>query len=259
MFGHNVSSTNGLQEKRGRPPFTNAATRVDVFYVMKRKMLGLMLAGIAGSALAVDRVDLDSRIRTLTAKFEALQQDPAKAIPAETLAKAKGIVLLDRLKAGVVFAYQGGSGVAMAKDASGRWSPAAFLKADEASLGAQIGGQKSFIVMVFMDANFERWLAHEQTSFGGEARGTGGDSTAGVEGVTGPQEPSVLVFDSREGLYGGAVVKGGSITFDDAGNRIYYGQPLTANDILFGGKVKPTEAAVALADQIAASAKLARN
>ena len=227
------------------------------FMLMKTKMIGLMLLGIAGSALALDRVDLDNRIRTLTAKFEALQQDPAKAIPAETLGKAKGIVLLDRIKAGVVFAYQGGSGVAMAKDASGRWSPAAFLSAEEASLGAQIGGQKSFMVMVFMDANFERSLTRAR--YGGEARGTGGDSTAGVEGVTGPQEPSVLVFDSREGLYGGAAVKGGSITCDDAGNRIYYGQPLTANDILIGGKVKPTEAAVALADQIAASAKLDKN
>ena len=229
------------------------------FMLMKTKMIGLMLLGIAGSALALDRVDLDNRIRTLTAKFEALQQDPAKAIPAETLGKAKGIVLLDRIKAGVVFAYQGGSGVAMAKDASGRWSPAAFLKADEASLGAQVGGQHSFIVMVFMDANFERWFNDEKARYGGEARGTAGESTAGVGSTTGPQEPSVLVFDSREGLYGGAAVKAGSITFDDTGNRIYYGQPLTANDILIGGKVKPTEAAVALADQIAASAKLDKN
>jgi len=225
---------------------------------MKTKMIGLMLLGIAGSALAVDRVDLDNRIRTLTAKFEALQQDPAKAIPAETLQRAKGIVLMDRVKAGVVFAYQGGSGVAMAKDASSRWSPAAFLRAEEASLGAQIGGQKSFIVMVFMDANFDRWLTDEKARYGGEARGTAGDSTAGVEGETGPQEPSVLIFDSHEGLYGGAAVKGGSITVDSADNRIYYGQPLTANDILFGGKVKPTESTLALADQINASANLAK-
>ena len=253
-----MHSNNGLQEKQGHLHFTNAAIGADVLDVMKRKMLGLMLLGIAGSALAVDRVELDNRIRTLTARFEAMQQDPAKAIPAETLGRAKGIVLMERVKAGVVFAYQGGSGVAMAKDASGRWSPAAFLRADEGSFGAQIGGQKSFIVMVFMDANLERWLTDERARYGGEARGTAGDSVVGVEGETGRQEPSVLVFDSSEGLYGGAAVKGGSITFDDAGNRIYYGRPLTANDILFGGKVKRTEAAIALADQIAASAKLAR-
>src|SRR5215471_1729906 len=226
---------------------------------MKTKTLGLMLLGIASSTFAIDRVDLDNRIRSLTAKFETLQQDPAKAIPAETLRNARGIVLLDRVKAGVVFAYQGGSGLAMAKDASGRWSPAALLMADEASLGAQIGGQKSFIVMVFMDTNFERWLNDEKERFGAEARGTAGDSTSGVESQTGPREPSVLIFDSRQGLFGGAALKGGSIRFDDPANRIYYGQPLTANDILFGGKVSPTEAALALADQIAASSKLARN
>jgi lipid-binding SYLF domain-containing protein len=225
---------------------------------MKTKMIGLMLLSIAGSALAIGRVDLDNRISTLTAKFEAMQKDLTKAIPAETLGRAKGIVLMDRVKAGVVFAYQGGSGVAMAKDASGRWSPAVFLKADEASLGAQIGGQKSFIVMVFMNTNFERWLTDEKARYGAEARGTAGDSTAGVKSETGPQESSVLVFDSREGLYGGAALKGGSITFDDADNRIYYGQPLTASDILFGGKVKPTEATLALADQINASSKQAR-
>jgi lipid-binding SYLF domain-containing protein len=113
--------------------------------------------------------------------------------------------------------------------------------------------------MVFMDTNFDRWLNDEKARYGGEARGTAGDSSAAVQGETGPQEPSVLVFDSREGLYGGAAGKAGSITFDEAANRTYYGQPLTANDILFGGKVKPTEATVALADQIATSSKLARN
>ena len=37
--------------------------------------------------------------------------------PAETLRKAQGIILLDRTKAGFLFAYQGGGGVAMVKDA----------------------------------------------------------------------------------------------------------------------------------------------
>jgi lipid-binding SYLF domain-containing protein len=226
---------------------------------MKSKILGLVLLGIAGSVLAVQRAELDNRIRTLTTKFAALQQDPVKRIPAESLQKAKGIVLLSRTRAGFVFAYEGGAGVAMVKDASGQWSPAAFLSAQDASLGFQVGGQQSFIVMLFMDTNFPRWLSEEQERFGGEARGTAGDSTAGVAGETGPQEASVLLFDNREGLYGGAAVKGGSITPDNTANLTYYGQPLTINDILFGDKVKPTEATLALADKITASSKRARN
>lgn len=226
---------------------------------MKKTILGLMLLGIAGTALAVGRSELDDRIRALTAKFEAMQQDPVKGIPAETLRKAKGIVLLDRTKAGVVFAYQGGSGVAMVKDSSGHWSPAAFLRAQDASLGAQIGGQHSFIVMVFMSTNFDRWLTGQQERFGAEATGTAGDSTKGVESETVPQEPSVLIFDSHQGLFGGAAVKGGSIMADDGANSAYYGQPLTISDILFGKKVKPSETTLALVEQITASSKQARN
>jgi hypothetical protein len=125
---------------------------------MRRKMLGLTLSGIAGSALAVDRVNLDNRTRTRTARFETPQRDPANAIPAETLGRAKGIVLPDRVKAGVEFAYQGGS-----------------------------------------------------------------------------------------------------ITFDGTDKLLYYSQTLTASDILFRGKAKPTDAMLGLADQIAADSGLARN
>lgn len=225
---------------------------------MKTKMLGLMLLGIATSALAVDRADLDNRIRSWTAKFAAMQQDPAKSIPAATLQKAKGIVLLDRTKAGFLFAYEGGAGVAMVKDAANHWSPAAFLTADDAGLGVQIGGQQSFIVMLFMDTNLPRWLSEQRERFAGEARGTAGESSAGVESDTVPQEPSVLVFESRQGLFGGAAVKGGSIMPDNSANRIYYGQPLTISDILFGGKAKPTEATRALTDEITVSSKLAK-
>jgi lipid-binding SYLF domain-containing protein len=226
---------------------------------MKTKMLGLMLLSIASSALGVERVELDNRIRMLTAKFEALQQAPGKSIPAETLQKARGIVLLDRTKAGVLFAYQGGSGVAMVKDAkSAHWSPAAFLTANEASIGFQIGGQQSFIVMLFMETNFPNWLMEHNVRFGGEARGTAGDSTAGVEGEAAPKECPVLIFDSREGLYGGVSVKGGSIAPDPDANSVYYGKPLTMSDILFGDKVKPTETTVGLVDKIVASSTPAK-
>jgi len=95
---------------------------------------------LAASAVAVEKAELDSRISTLTAKLVAMQQKPDKRIPAENLRKAQGIALLDRTKAGFLFAYQGGSGIAMVKDPkSGKWGPIAFLAASEASLGFQIG------------------------------------------------------------------------------------------------------------------------
>jgi lipid-binding SYLF domain-containing protein len=226
---------------------------------MKMALVGLFVLGFASSVFAIDKVELDNRIRTLTAKFEALQQKPDRSIPAETLRKARGIVLLDRTKAGFVFAYQGGSGVAMVKNAnSEKWSPTAFLTANEASLGFQIGGQQSFIVILFMNTNSTHLLTEPNMQFGGEARGTAGDSSVGAEGNVAPAEPSVLVYDDRKGLYGGAAIKGGAIAPDESANRVYYEKALTMSEILFENKVKPTETAAQLAGKIAERSKVAQ-
>ena len=127
---------------------------------MKAKIIGFMLLGLAGAALAIEPQELDNRIRALTDKFEAFQSHSDKCIPAETLRNAQGIILLDRTKAGFLFAYQGGGGVALVKDPTldSKWSPVAFFNASEASLGFQIGGEQNFFIILLMNNNSTRML-----------------------------------------------------------------------------------------------------
>src|SRR6266446_5984506 len=223
---------------------------------MKPMILGLILTCFAGSTFALDKQELDNRIRTLTARLDALQQKSGKSIPADYLSKAQGVILMERTKAGFLFAYQGGGGVALVKDpTTAKWSPVAFLSAQEASLGFQVGGQQSFFVILLMTADATRLLTEPNFEFGGEARGTAGNQTAGVAGTVTSSEQPVLVFDDRQGLYGGAAIKGGAISPDEEANRVYYAQYLTMKDILFENKVKPSEAAVELAGKIAEHSK----
>lgn len=219
-------------------------------------LLALGLAGVLTLAAPaqVQARDLDNQIRKLTAKFEAMQQKPDKRVPADMLRRAKGIILLDRTKAGFIFAFQGGSGVAMVKDDEGQWGPPAFLSASEASLGFQIGGEQNFFVILLMSTNATHALTDSIIDFGGEARGTAGGQSSGVEGEA-VQPPSMVVYCDRSGLYGGATVKGGAITPDDDANASYYGHYVTMNDILFGNQLKPTEAAGELARQISKYSK----
>jgi SH3 domain-containing YSC84-like protein 1 len=224
--------------------------------MMKKTMIGLVVLSCVLSATAVEKAELDRRIRALTDKFEALQQQPDKAVPAENLRKAQGIILLDRTKAGFIFAYQGGGGLALARDSkSGRWSPAAFLSANEASLGFQAGGEQNFYVILLMSTNATRLLTEPSYDFGGEARGTAGDSSVGVERKISSNGRPVLVYDERKGFYGGAAMKGGAIAPDDEANRVYYGQFVTMRDILFDKKVKSTETATDLAAKITEHSK----
>ena len=77
---------------------------------MKRHTLIGLLLCCAISACAAEKMDLDNRVRSLNAKFDALEHKPDKMVPPDVLRQAHAIVLLDRTKAGVVFAYQGGAG-----------------------------------------------------------------------------------------------------------------------------------------------------
>src|SRR5690242_9261457 len=125
---------------------------------MKTTAFGIVLLSFVLQASAIEPVDLDNRIRALTARFEALQRQPDKAVSPDTLRQAQGIILLERTKAGFIFAYQGGGGVALVKDDRGNWSPAAFLSANEGSLGFQVGGEHVFYVLLLMNTNANRLL-----------------------------------------------------------------------------------------------------
>jgi len=218
---------------------------------MKSIIVVLILLGAAGSTLASNKADLDNRIRKLTSRFEALQAKPDKAIPAETLRQAQGIILLDRTKAGFIFAFQGGGGVALVKDPkTEKWSPAAFLSATEASLGFQIGGQQTFVVILLMNTNAARMLTDSDIELSGEARGTAGNTSSGVEGKLATTERSVIVYDDRTGLYGGAAIKGGSLSPDEKANQVYYEKYVGLQDILFDKKVAQSETAAALVEKI---------
>lgn len=209
----------------------------------------LSVMGLVLPTLGLDSADLDNRLRLLADRFDEMQHK-ATAIPAETLRRAQGIMLLDRTKAGFLFAYQGGGGVAMVRDtATGQWSPPAFVSANEASLGFQIGGEQHFIVALFMTTNATHTLLDQKVDLQGEARGTAGHDSSGVQ--TGPApSPAILVYDDRQGLYGGASIKGGSVAPDSQANLVYYNQPFTMGDILFNHRAQAGEAAINLAREI---------
>jgi lipid-binding SYLF domain-containing protein len=225
-------------------------------YAMKRILMLSVLCCVAFGVEAADKAKLDQRARHLIQRFEAMQAKTDKAVPADILKKAQGVILLERTKAGFIFAYQGGSGIAISRDPkSGDWSPIAFLKANEASLGFQIGGQQSFLVILLMTKDGTRLLTDPTFEVGGEARGTAGDSSAGAESTISSTERPVLVFDERQGLFGGAAIKGGAIAADEEANRDYYSDFVTLKEILFENKVKPTKTAQDLAEKLQSFSK----
>ena len=211
------------------------------FHGVKTFILTTLLLGMAATTFADTKSELDNRVRKLMAKFDSLQANAEARIPAEKLKQAKGVIVMERTKGGLVFGYENGFGVAMIKN-NGKWGAFSFMNSHEGSFGAQIGGKSTFCVMLLMnDAACDRLIA-TKVDFGGDAGGTGGSSSGGV-GDNFTKEPPVLVFGESKGLYGGATIKGGSVASDDKANQNYYGQFYSIKDILFEKKVEPSETA----------------
>jgi len=213
----------------------------------------LLVLGLATTAFAETKSELDNRVRKLMSQFDSLQANAEARIPAEKLKKAVGVIVMERTKGGFIVGYEQGFGVAMVKN-KGAWSPFSFMSSHEGSFGAQIGGKSTFAVILLMNEAARDRLASSKVNFGGEAGGTGGSSSGGV-GDDFTAEPPVLVFGASKGLYGGAVVKGGSVNANDKANQTYYGQFYSIKDILFDGKVKPSETAAEFAKKLDEAAK----
>src|SRR5215469_6770262 len=102
---------------------------------MRIAVLAFLIFGSADSTFAANKAELNQRIQSLTAQLRGMQTNQATRIPAQKLAAASGIILLDRTRGALGFGYHQANGVALARDADGRWSPAGFVSAHGASLG----------------------------------------------------------------------------------------------------------------------------
>lgn len=167
-----------------------------------------------------------------------MEQNPATRVPAGDLAKARGIILLDRTKGAFIFGYQSGNGVVLVKDPSDRWSPAAFISSIGASLGPQIGGTKDFFVVLLMSPTATEALRKSVFDFGAKASATSGNEHTGAQETV--ASGTCLVYNAHNGLFAGAEIKGGSIAPDAKVNAIYYGRPVSMNGILFAHQVTPS-------------------
>lgn len=206
---------------------------------MKTRIIGLITVALAATAFGADKAELDQRIHSLTAKFEALQRQPDKMIPADRLAGAQGIVLVDRSKSG--------EGVALVKDTkTGEWSSAAFVRADATSADTEQG----FSVVLLLTPGATHMLAEP-----GAASVTRADPTPGAPPAASAGEGGVLIYDDSKGLNPTASFKSGTFSADNQANQAYYDGPVNMKDILFDKKVKPAGASKELASKISELSK----
>jgi len=200
-------------------------------------LASVLSAGAGPFDKSVEKLDL--RIRRAAERFIEIQSDPEKRIPAELLARARGIIILHKFKAGLLVGGEAGNGVALVRDkTTGQWSAPAFVSTAEGSYGLQLGAQESDLVLLLMNETGLKPLLGGSVNIGVDVAATGGPiEKGGAIDTTTIKEP-ILVYSNAGGLFAGAAFKGGGILPAAKNNDLYYARAM--NDILFDASVRPT-------------------
>lgn len=209
-----------------------------------KKLLSLLLLVATAVSLHANsernRVRFIERVETCEAILREFQADPERAIPAEVLQRAKGIVITTQVRAGLLLGLQEGYGTILVKRDDGKWSVPVVIRAGEASLGLQIGGSRIETIYVLMDERVPRLLFEGRVNIGVDAAAVAGPHVSEIEKSNKELlSVPVQVYSSHKGLFAGATVKRGYITRSDEVNRAFYNVKYDLPELLYGNFINP--------------------
>lgn len=178
---------------------------------------------------------------------KTIVEDLGSQITEDTWKQARCTTVLHIGKGGFLFGGTGGWGVVTCREEGGGWSPPAILKAGGPTFGAQIGGAKVQVLMVFVDLNDIDKVVHATPVLQNTAQATAGPKGVGVSGGGNPVLAGGVVSVSQSsGLYAGATWEGLVIEPDEKEIKALYGEGVGPADVLVKPSVSMPEAAKAL-------------
>jgi len=198
-------------------------------------VLAALLALATANAVADTREE--ARLLNASAVLNEWQQMPDQSIPQRLLDRAQAIVVLPSVvKAAVIFGGRGGKGVAVVRDADGRWSDPVFVTLGGGSWGFQFGVETTDVILIFTTRRGVEGISGGKLTLGGEMSGAIGPVGRDMSGSTDIGLAEVYSYSRAKGLFAGVAIDGTVMTIDHSANDGYYQKPgLLASDI-FAGK-----------------------
>jgi len=205
-------------------------------------LAAIALALLPRQALA-QQAETD-RLAEAARVLEEVLTAPDKGVPQSIIEKAQAIVVIpSTVKGALVIGAQHGRGVMSAKSAAG-WSAPAFVTLTGGSLGMQIGGQATDIMLVVVNERGITNLAQNTFKIGGDASVAAGpvgrEATASTDYRL---QAQILSYSRSRGLFAGVSLTGSTIRADREANERIYGVGYSTRNIVVERKVEPTAAA----------------
>ncbi len=214
--------------------------------------LALTLLSATAAAQSAQR-DEAKRLAEATTVFTEIMNAEDSAVPASILGKAEGLAIFPgTIKAGFIVGGMRGRGVLSVRGESGTWSSPAFLTLTGGSIGLQIGGQATDLVLVIINRRGLENLVRNQFKVGADASVAAGPIGRDAQASTDIQmRAQILSYSRARGVFAGVTLNGSTIRQDKDANERFYGKPYETQQIVFerlGGAPDPVAAWRAMLD-----------
>jgi len=212
--------------------------------MLKRILVCSALVAICTqSAFASDREEDVARTENAAVVFKQIMDTPDKAIPHHLLESAKCIAIIpgDK-KFAFIFGGSYGRGVVTCRTGRG-WSAPMFVAIDGGSVGYQIGGSSTDLVMLFMNDHALHSLLSDKFKLGADASVAAGPIGRNAAAATDLKlNAEILSYSRTKGVFAGVSLDGAVVQADKSGDEALYGANVDRHEIVDGKTPAPSSA-----------------
>jgi len=167
--------------------------------------------------------------------FSEVMATPDKGIPQDLLEKAQCVMIVPGLKkAAFVVGGEYGRGFVTCRNQSGRgWGPPAAVRMEGGSVGFQLGGSSTDLIMLVMSQRGMDKLLGDKFTLGADASVAAGPvgrtATADTDAT---MTAEILAWSRSKGLFAGIALKGATVRNDLDDNEALYGRKMTNKEVI---------------------------
>ena len=209
---------------------------------MYKNWLMILVAGLTLvlPVLPSYRNDDTGRIEKATQVFQEVMRTPDQGIPQELLETAKCVAIIPgEEKAAFIFGGSYGKGLATCRTAHG-WSAPMFVAVGGGSVGFQIGGSFTDVVMLFMNDHALQSLLSDKFKIGADATVAAGPvGRHAAAGTDIKLNAEILTYSRSKGAFAGVSLDGSVVQADQSGEKDMYGPNFGRRGIMDGKVAGP--------------------
>jgi lipid-binding SYLF domain-containing protein len=207
---------------------------------MVRKLtFGVCILLLASSLFAANKEQ--KRLKNAGAVMQEVMGVPDN-IPQELMEKAECIIVFPSvMKAAFIVGGSYGRGAMVCRTGehfTGPWGSPAMYALEGASVGFQLGGQATDLILIVMNDKGASSILDSKVKLGADASIAAGpkgrDASANTDAY---MRAEILSYSRSRGLFAGISLEGSTLRPDNDANADIYGRKLTAREIVLGGKV----------------------